>query len=469
MKIEKVSVAGINGKNVEVGHFSANYTSVFQLGNLSVESGEKYTLHGFVKASKESTITCFGSSKTIGTSWTEFAILFTASSETSIQLFFSPGEYWIYNWKLEAGDIITPWTPSPIDAKEDVKESTSEWKQTAEQIKSSVSKVSSDLSTAQSQWKQEADSISSSVSKVSSDLSTAQSSWKQSANELTTEISKKTDSETVKTIITANADSIRTKTGTIVWEAENSSMKEDGTFTCKDGNFTGDVNAKSITLGDGKQCKLLWGEAVPTYAWGGMASLGYYGGAGGAIHSLDIDAGGIALGSGTLDSDGQTVVANSQAIMGVEGLGTAFVTAPNGFYINGKLQSEYDWSEWQTENTTDTWVPVSTGSGKMQHRTIPSDEFTTQTSGIFRKRGKIVMVNFYGTSATSLPTVPSGYRPPSDISIPITVMYNGNPYMGYAQIRSGGSIQCTYYNYGAGHGTPASGSTIYGEATWIID
>ena len=236
-----------------------------------------------------------------------------------------------------------------------------------------------------------------------------------------------------------------------------------------DSSVDGTITARALTLGDGKQCKLLWGEAVPTYAWGGMASLGYYGGAGGAIHTLDIDQGGIALGSGTLDSDGQTVVANSQAIMGVEGLGTAFVTAPNGFYLNGKLQSEYDWSDWQTENKTDTWVPVPTSSGKMQHRVIPSDAFSVKTDGIFRKYGKVVTARFYGTSVDSLPWVPVGWHPVEDISVPVTVMYNRNPYMGYCIIRATGKIECTYYNYGSNKGTPASGSTVYGQVSWIVN
>lgn len=38
----------------------------------------------------------------------------------------------------------------------------------------------------------------------------------------------------------------------------------------------------------------------------------------------------------------------------------------------------FDWSEQATNNTTDTWVPVFTASGKIQHRVIPRDIITTR-------------------------------------------------------------------------------------------
>ena len=234
-----------------------------------------------------------------------------------------------------------------------------------------------------------------------------------------------------------------------------------------DSSVDGTITARALTLGSGKECKILWGEAVPAYAWGNVAQLGYDGGAGNPIHTLDVDAGGIALVGGTVGSDGESIVENSAAIMGVEGLGTAFITAPNGFYVNGTKQ--YDWSDWQTENTTDTWVPVPTSSGKMQHRVIPTDAFSVKTNGIFRKYGKVVTARFYGTSVDSLPWVPVGWHPAEDISVPVTVMYNSNPYMGYCIIRATGKIECTYYNYGSNKGTPASGSTVYGQVSWIVN
>ena len=286
MNIQKVKIAGATGSTVEAGYFQTSATAILQLGNLELESGKQYTLHGYAKASTTSTMARSTESVTIGTAWTEFAFLITADSKM-IQLAFTPATWWVYNWKLEVGDIITPWTPSPIDAKNDIEEKASEWSQTAESIRSEVSRVSNNLDSAKSEWNQTAEGIKSSVSKVSSDLSTAQTEWNQTANEFKAEISKKITpsevdgkisasasnltteyknaitasekglkaeigkkigSDEAKTIIEANADSIRTKTGTIVWEAKNSSMTEDGTFTCKDGHFGGDLDAAGGTF-----------------------------------------------------------------------------------------------------------------------------------------------------------------------------------------------------------------------------
>lgn len=478
MNIEKVNTEGIDGSMVDVGHFQTSTTAVLQLGNLEIETGSQYTLHGYAKASESATMSCDEKSATIGTAWTEFAFTITADSK-NIHVTFTPAEWWIYNWKLEKGSIMTPWTPSPIDAKEDIEQSTSEWKQTAEAIKSSVSKVSGDLTEAQSAWKQEAESISSSVSKVSGDLSTAETKWTQTASELSTEISKKTDSETVQTLITASADDIRLKTGKLVWEAENSSMTEDGVLTCKDGNFTGDVNAVSMTLGDGDKCVIKWGEDAIKFDDGTVAEIGYRGGANQPHNAMYIGVENVSLVAGVSNDTGTAYT--SYASIEVSADGTAYVNAANGIYLNSTnwadhlssfndlktKQAGYDWSTFNTENTSDTWVPVMNGS-VVNHRVIPSDAFKAQSNGIFRKYGKVVVANFYGTSTSSLPWVPEGWAPTADVSIPVTVIYNSNPYMGFLQIHTGRWMECKYYNYGSVKGTPASGSTIYGVATWII-
>lgn len=154
--------------------------------------------------------------------------------------------------------------------------------------------------------------------------------------------------------------------------------------------------------------------------------------------------------------------------------GGAMTLKGNTIAINGtdwdefvNKQAGYDWSKFNTENTSDTWVPVMNGA-VVNHRVIPADAFTVSADGIFRKYGKVVMARFYGTSVSSLPWVPVGWHPVADISVPVTVLYNGNPYMAYVIIRTTGKIECTYYNYGSSKGTPASGSTVYGTTTWII-
>ena len=223
MNIQKVKIAGANGGTVEAGYFQTSVTAILQLGNLELESGKQYTLHGYAKASTSTTMACEGKNTAIGTGWTEFAFLITANSKM-MQLAFDPATWWIYNWKLEIGDIITPWTPSPVDTKNDIEEKASEWSQTAESIRSEVSRVSNNLDSAKSEWNQTAEGFK-------------------------TEISKKIGSEEAKKSINASADSIRTKTGTIVWEAENSSMTEDGKFACINGQFKGKVQSNNGNIG----------------------------------------------------------------------------------------------------------------------------------------------------------------------------------------------------------------------------
>ena len=46
------------------------------------------------------------------------------------------------------------------------------------------------------------------------------------------------------------------------------------------------------------------------------------------------------------------------------------------------------WSDYWTENTTDTWVPVSTGDFRMQHRVIPRDIMTTRQKTVTIMRQK---------------------------------------------------------------------------------
>ena len=470
MEITKVNVTGADGTTVEAGYFTSSYDTYLQFKNLSIEPAKQYTLHGYIKASTAGTISCLGVSANVTTSWQEVQMTITPDSKT-FSIYFYPAAFYIYNWKLEIGDVASYWTPSPLDAKHEIEEKASEWSQTAEEIKSSVSKVSDDLDNTKAEWSQTAEEIKSSVSKVSDDLSTAETKWTQTANELSTEISKKTDSETVQTLITASADDIRLKTGKLVWEAENSSMTEDGVLTCKDGNFTGDVNAVSMTLGDGDKCVIKWGEDAIKFDDGTVAEIGYRGGANQPHNAMYIGVENVSLVAGVSNDTGTAYT--SYASIEVSADGTAYVNGANGIYLNGtnwdtfKSQHGYDWSTFNTENTSDTWVPVMNGS-VVNHRVIPSDAFKAQSNGIFRKYGKVVVANFYGTSTSSLPWVPEGWAPTADVSIPVTVMYNSNPYMGYLQIHTGRWMECKYYNYGSGKGTPASGSTIYGVATWII-
>ena len=67
---------------------------------------------------------------------------------------------------------------------------------------------------------------------------------KQSAAAINLEVEKKTDSDTVKSLISQAADSIRLKAAKISWSSTYSSMTEAGKLTCTSADITGDVTTK---------------------------------------------------------------------------------------------------------------------------------------------------------------------------------------------------------------------------------
>ena len=247
MKIEKVNVSGKDGKTVEAGHFTSSYDTYLQFTDLSIEPAREYTLHGYIKANKSGTISCLGSGSNVTTSWSEVKMTIIPDSKT-FQVFFYPAEFWIYNWKLELGEVSSPWTPSPLDVKYDLQQAQSEWNQTVSGIEASVSKLSEDtkhdLNEAKTEWNLTADGLRTDIDKKIG-AEEAQTLIDVTAGDLRVELEKKTSESDVKTLIDANADSIRLKTGTLIWNAQNSSMSKDGVLTCTNGYFSGEVHATS--------------------------------------------------------------------------------------------------------------------------------------------------------------------------------------------------------------------------------
>lgn len=128
MKIQEVTVKDANGDNITAGYFKSSYETHLQIRNNQLTIGKTHILHGFVKASAAATISCLTASAPVTTSWNEVSLLITPTSKM-IDIVFSPGEYWIYNWKLEVGTIPSLWSPSSLDAKEDLKSVWSQYQQ----------------------------------------------------------------------------------------------------------------------------------------------------------------------------------------------------------------------------------------------------------------------------------------------------------------------------------------------------
>lgn len=254
-------------------------------------------------------------------------------------------------------------------------------------------------------------------------------------------------------------------TGHFLVNATNLTITSDGTLTAANGYFKGKIEATSGYFGTYNPPTGSDDAWDPSY-W------------------LSADNGIIAMQAHSIRNTGNVSCSSDSATMSSYSSGGGHssvqcaagnldLSASESLVLNGTdwdslvyRQAGYDWSTFNTDNATDTWVPVMNGS-KVNHRVIPADAFSASASGIFRKYGKVVVANFYGTSTSSLPWVPDGWQPTADVSIPVTVMYNGNPYMGYLQIHTGRWMECKYYDYGSLKGTPVSGSVIYGVATWI--
>lgn len=134
MKIQEVTVKDANGDNITAGYFKSSYETHLQIKNNQLTIGKTHILHGFVKASAAATISCLTASAPVTTSWNEVSLLITPTSKM-IDIVFSPGEYWIYNWKLEVGTIPSLWSPSSLDVQENLKSIWTEYQQLSDRFR----------------------------------------------------------------------------------------------------------------------------------------------------------------------------------------------------------------------------------------------------------------------------------------------------------------------------------------------
>ena len=119
MKIQKVQVTGAKGSTFDCGYFSnALYDTYLQL-TTTAEIGKQYNIHGYIKSNRSGTIRCQDMTANVTTSWQEIKMIIIPTSNI-LELYFYPGEFYLYNWKMEAGTISSAWTPSLLDVKYDL-------------------------------------------------------------------------------------------------------------------------------------------------------------------------------------------------------------------------------------------------------------------------------------------------------------------------------------------------------------
>lgn len=133
MKLEQLTATRADGKSGVVSHFKSSYSSSLQLSNLQITSGNTYTLHGYVKSAANTTVTCLDKSATSTTSWQEISFIISPT-QNFLKIYFAPGEFWIYNWKLEKGSIKSLWTPAPDDITSEFRAVHTEYSQLADKF-----------------------------------------------------------------------------------------------------------------------------------------------------------------------------------------------------------------------------------------------------------------------------------------------------------------------------------------------
>lgn len=137
MQIEKVE-STLNGNPIKCGHFNSSMYDSYIEFPVNLDTGKKYTIHGYIKSSVAGQISCEGATSNVSTEWSHVVMTITPSQQKSLELKFYPGEFWIYEWKLEVGEVNSNWTPSPLDAKYDLISLGSEVKQLSDSITQKV-------------------------------------------------------------------------------------------------------------------------------------------------------------------------------------------------------------------------------------------------------------------------------------------------------------------------------------------
>ncbi len=137
MQIEKVE-STLNGDSIICGHFNSSLYDSYIEFPVNLDTGKKYTIHGYIKSSVVGQISCEGATSNVSTEWSHVVMTITPSQQKSLELKFYPGEFWIYEWKLEVGEVNSNWTPSPLDAKYDLISLGSEVQQLSDSITQKV-------------------------------------------------------------------------------------------------------------------------------------------------------------------------------------------------------------------------------------------------------------------------------------------------------------------------------------------
>ena len=130
VKIETIRAQNPKGKQDDMAHITCDEKATYRFDNIVEESG-KHTFQTMIKSRANGYITVIFNdipkTYTTGIIWAQISCQgdLNISKCKYIELQFDPGEYWVYNTKLEVGNK-TAWTLSPYDFADQVHDITEE-------------------------------------------------------------------------------------------------------------------------------------------------------------------------------------------------------------------------------------------------------------------------------------------------------------------------------------------------------
>lgn len=130
VKIETIRAQNPKGKQDDMAHITCDEKATYRFDNIVEESG-KHTFQTMIKSRANGYITVIFNdipkTYTTGITWAQISCQgdLNISKCKYIELQFDPGEYWVYNTKLEVGNK-TAWTLSPYDFADKVHDITEE-------------------------------------------------------------------------------------------------------------------------------------------------------------------------------------------------------------------------------------------------------------------------------------------------------------------------------------------------------
>lgn len=137
--LEKVIIAGMDGKDVECGHLTCDKTCTLRLKDVLTAS-QDYMFQIKIKSKSNATLTAtIGSTKKVFDITSEWDKKVESFSSVDVKnkymdLMFTTGEYWFYNAKLEIGAVLTDWSFGEGDITERIIEAESRITQKIDEI-----------------------------------------------------------------------------------------------------------------------------------------------------------------------------------------------------------------------------------------------------------------------------------------------------------------------------------------------